>query len=78
MIEPIDPPEPLEEEYRAWQEQNAPSSCTVDSIVRNMWNHFADGYNQWGSLGQDEKDTLFKIAVANAHLTGPKGPRRTP
>ena len=43
----------------------APSSCTVESIVRNMWNHFADGYNQWDSLGQDEKDTLFKIAVAN-------------
>jgi len=42
-----------------------PSSCTVESIVRNMWNHFADGYNQWDSLGQDEKDTLFKIAVAN-------------
>ena len=42
-----------------------PSSCTVESIVRNMWNHFADGYNQWDSLGLDEKDTLFKIAVAN-------------
>ena len=42
-----------------------PSSCTVESIVRNMWNHFADGYNQWDSLGQDEKDTLFKISVAN-------------
>lgn len=41
-----------------------PSSCTVDSIVRNLWNHLADGYNQWDSLGQDEKDTLFKIAVA--------------
>ena len=48
-----------------------PSSCTVDSIVRNMWNHFADEYNQWDSLGQDEKDTLFKIAVANSvnHMT---------
>lgn len=47
------------------RQENAPSSCTVESIVRNMWNHFADGYNEWDSLGQDEKDTLFKIAVAN-------------
>jgi hypothetical protein len=43
-----------------------PSSCTVNAVVRNMWNYFADGYNQWDSLGQDEKDTLFKIAVPNA------------
>lgn len=42
-----------------------PSSCTAEFIVRNLWNHFADGYNQWDSLGQDEKDELFRIAVAN-------------
>ena len=53
-----------------------PSSCTVESIVRNMWNHFADGYNQWDSLGLDEKDTLFKIAVANARLDRPEGARK--
>lgn len=51
-----------------------PSSCTVDSIVRNMWNYFADGYNQWDSLGQDEKDTLFKVAVANGQAHRPATP----
>ena len=34
MDMPTEPTEPMEEEYRAWQEQNAPSSCTVDSLVR--------------------------------------------
>ena len=43
----------------------APSSCTVESIVRNVWNHVADEYNQWDSLGQDERDELIKVAVAN-------------
>jgi len=28
MIEPIEKPEPVQEEYEAWLEQNAPSSCT--------------------------------------------------
>ena len=36
----------------------------VESIVRNMWNHMADGYNQWDSLGQDEIDTLIAVATA--------------
>jgi len=45
-------------------QENAPSSCTVESIVRNVWNHIADGRNQWGALGQDEKDELMNAAVA--------------
>jgi excisionase family DNA binding protein len=39
-----------------------PNSKAIKSIVRNIWNHLADEYNQWDSLGQDEKDELIEIA----------------
>jgi len=35
----------------------------TETIVRNIWNHLADEYNQWESLGQDEIIELLKIAV---------------
>jgi hypothetical protein len=37
----------------------------IESIVRNIWNHLADKYNQWDSLGQDEIIDLLKIAIAS-------------
>jgi hypothetical protein len=37
----------------------------IESIVRNIWNHLADEYNQWDSLGQDEIIDLLKIAIAS-------------
>ncbi len=37
---------------------------SVESIVRAKWNADADEFNQWDSLGQDEKDEL----IANSAL----------
>lgn len=30
-----------------------------ESTAREKWNANADGFNQWNSLGQDEKDELI-------------------
>jgi ribosomal protein L37E len=41
----------------------------IESIVRNIWNHLADEYNQWDSLGQDEIIDLLKIAIGSEMKT---------
>ena len=46
--------------------QKSASSCTVQSIVRNVWNHVADEHNKWHNLSQHEQNELIDVAVANA------------
>ena len=63
MIEPIDPPEPLEEEYRAWQEQNAPSSPLLASVGLVV-KHMRDQIDYSRNLGdEDEADMVETYCV---------------
>ena len=34
--------------------------CPKKYIAKEKWNQEADKYNQWDSLGQDEKDELIR------------------
>ena len=38
--------------------------------IKNRWNRIADGYNQWDSLGIDEKALMFVGAtdISDTHL----------
>lgn len=35
------------------------SDTTIAQVATNRWNTEADEFNQWDSLGQDEKDELI-------------------
>ena len=37
--------------------------CPKKYIAEEKWNQEADKYNQWDSLGQDEKDELIQEAL---------------
>ena len=69
---------------RTFDTANASALASVDShkpvvgnsaedAARTKWNAEADGYNQWDSLGQDEKDDL--IANDQADRTAKAGKR---
>ena len=38
------------------------SKTDYEILAKANWNNFADRYNQWDSLGQDEKDELIAKA----------------
>lgn len=41
----------------------------LEAIARDNWNWTADQYNQWDSLGQDEKDELILAVKILNHQT---------